>query len=264
MAVPEPDPMRGVWRWAWREAKRHRGEFWLAGFFFAVVTAGAAYLLAINLHSTPTPKQAFFVALEALGLGVIAVVLLSLVFALIVAPFQQRNALRRELRDLYASVNEYSLTLDDFLYDIRVNQEYPGVPDAHESFNSKAVFKSSSTSVVECQLDSYEQRAANAVGMLDPAQAEIWPINPGSTLALWGVPTLLTSVKDARVCDVSIVVRFRLIGAPTWFRHTYDVRIELVYSAADETTFTPQFRIISTKRERGIYPPIPAPVMTTN
>ena len=92
--------MCGVWRWAWAEARRRRGEFWLAGAVFAMATVVAGVLLAGQLPAQPPPNgwQKIVVGIEAAGLGVVAVFLLSLVLALVVAPIQQRNALRESVR----------------------------------------------------------------------------------------------------------------------------------------------------------------------
>jgi hypothetical protein len=114
MAAPEVDPMQGVWRWTWREAKRRRGEFWLAGAVFTVVTLAAGIWLESQLLSQPTPGQKFVAGLEAAGLGMGAVVLLSLVFALILAPFQQRNALRRTVQTALDEVDPHCLELEGF------------------------------------------------------------------------------------------------------------------------------------------------------
>ncbi len=94
-----PDPFGSSLGWAWAEARRRRGEFWLATVVFTVVTLFAGVLLLGGLPNSPSPGEQITAGLESAALGVVAVVLLSLLLGLIVAPYQQRNALRRMVEE---------------------------------------------------------------------------------------------------------------------------------------------------------------------
>jgi hypothetical protein len=89
--------MRGAWHWTWAEARRLRGEFWLAGIVFALVTVVGGIALNVRLTTNASVGEKLVAALEGLGLGVAAVLLVGLVVGLVVTPFQQRNALRVDL-----------------------------------------------------------------------------------------------------------------------------------------------------------------------
>ena len=89
---PAGDPNRGVVRWAWRKAAEHRGTFWGGGIGVPV----AATIITPILHSpsSPTTGQVIVRGLLGLGIGVTFVVVVFFVYALLIAPYQQRNALR--------------------------------------------------------------------------------------------------------------------------------------------------------------------------
>ncbi len=91
------DPRRGVFRWARTRARNHRGRFGvgsvLLGAFVAVLG------VAIHLPSHPTTAQRMINALSGFGIAVGVILIGTLVYALVVAPYEQRNKLRRLLAE---------------------------------------------------------------------------------------------------------------------------------------------------------------------
>jgi len=100
--MADPDPFGRSFRWAWAEARKRRGEFWLAGGVFAAVTLVVGAILAQGLPGVPTTGDRVAIGLESAGLGIAAVLMLSLALGLVVAPYHQRNALRHMVRELAA------------------------------------------------------------------------------------------------------------------------------------------------------------------
>jgi hypothetical protein len=86
------DPMRGSLRWAWKQAPRHRDRFAVS-----VVILGLASVAISNLETIPAGASSG----QRIGytsIGFLAAVLLavatSIIWALVRAPFEQRDALR--------------------------------------------------------------------------------------------------------------------------------------------------------------------------
>src|SRR5437867_2051268 len=91
----DPSPMESAFAWAWaRTQKRLRGFWW--------GTVGIPALAAVLAATGVPPSQASLLVRAAIGLAGFVLALLTvavLVFsrALMVAPYQQRNALRESL-----------------------------------------------------------------------------------------------------------------------------------------------------------------------
>lgn len=86
--VKEPDPESGAFQWSWRTARRHRQSWVVGAVLFAILTA-VAYVL------TPTTwGTTFELGLISTGMAALALVILSVLYALLLAPLAQRNALK--------------------------------------------------------------------------------------------------------------------------------------------------------------------------
>jgi hypothetical protein len=91
MIVPSPE--RGIFRWVHYHAVRDRAKFWvgsvtLAGFLVIVGTQ-------VALPAHPTIGQRIVNGLVTLAIAAGALVAGTYLYALVAAPYQQRNALRR-------------------------------------------------------------------------------------------------------------------------------------------------------------------------
>jgi hypothetical protein len=80
-----------VFRWAWANAREWRAEWWFGGVVFGLLGTVAGFTTPSSWGSKPE------LALMAFGMAVIATTLGSLIYAILVALYQQRNALRRKL-----------------------------------------------------------------------------------------------------------------------------------------------------------------------
>jgi len=92
MANP-PTPWEGVVGWTLAEIRRHLGRFTVGT--VAVSIAWVLFSALVTLPANPTFGQRVANGLVALALAVGSVILLVGFYALAVAPYQQRNALRR-------------------------------------------------------------------------------------------------------------------------------------------------------------------------
>ncbi len=89
--------MRGVFRWSWRRGKDDLNKFMagvvLVGVFAAI--AGAVFVPA----SDASVEQRLASALLSLLIALLATAILTFGFAFVRAPYQQRDALRRQVRE---------------------------------------------------------------------------------------------------------------------------------------------------------------------
>jgi hypothetical protein len=99
----EPDPECGVFRWALTQAGGNRIATGIVGaLMFSVAVVVAGYLIPTTWG---THVQ---IALMALGMAGASVTVLAVLYALVVAPYEQRNALRTLAKE--ASDNRATLT----------------------------------------------------------------------------------------------------------------------------------------------------------
>jgi hypothetical protein len=84
---PEPDPMQGVFRWAWRRGPGHVDRLLVGGVGFSL----ASY--AANRWFTENP-------LLVLVIGIVGAFVVAYGWALFRAPFEQRDVLRVRVREL--------------------------------------------------------------------------------------------------------------------------------------------------------------------
>lgn len=126
--VETPSPERGVFRWAWRRAARRRAQFWVATVIFsAVLSAITAFIV---LPPNLTLVQKVLGALTALGAATVAVVASTYILALMAAPYQQRNALRRTVSELQASVSrEHAHRLRQLAANLKNSLDSARAPD---------------------------------------------------------------------------------------------------------------------------------------
>jgi hypothetical protein len=96
---PGPDPMQGVFRWAWAWAWKRRGSYELSVVALGVISIFVSNTLA--LPPNPTWGQRIVNGLIGLLIALLLVIILSLGFAVLVAPYRQRNALRRSMLALH-------------------------------------------------------------------------------------------------------------------------------------------------------------------
>ncbi len=90
--------MRGVLRWTWTQTRRHFNRF--------LVGTGSVSVLFIvvsgflTLPPNPTTTDRISNGLIALAVAIVVVLVVTFLYALLVAPYQQRNALRARVLDL--------------------------------------------------------------------------------------------------------------------------------------------------------------------
>lgn len=96
--MTDPSPERGVFRWAHHRAVERRASFWVAAVAFAAVVTIIAALVV--LPPNPTLSQKLLSGLGGLAAAAAIVVVVTYAEALLVAPYEQRNALRRMLVQL--------------------------------------------------------------------------------------------------------------------------------------------------------------------
>ena len=75
-----------------------------AAFGIPLVAAAAGFFIA--LPKNPTTAQRTIQAAEALGLGLMLVAVLVFLYAIVVAPYEQRNRLRRKAASIENKYNE--------------------------------------------------------------------------------------------------------------------------------------------------------------
>ncbi|HEU5392802.1 MAG TPA: hypothetical protein VFV73_43630 [Streptosporangiaceae bacterium] len=102
--MTEPSPERGVFRWAYHHAVRDRAKFWVGSLGLTAVIVVVATQIVPPTH--PTAAQKIVNGLVVLAIAAGAIVAATYLYALVVAPFQQRNALRQELAAARAHVLE--------------------------------------------------------------------------------------------------------------------------------------------------------------
>jgi hypothetical protein len=91
---PDLDPGWGVFKWSWHQAKAHRRQWWVGGIVYAGLTAAAALLIPTDWGTKGE------IAGMALAMATVAVVVLSLGYAVLVAPYEQRATLRADVESL--------------------------------------------------------------------------------------------------------------------------------------------------------------------
>jgi hypothetical protein len=98
----EPSPERGIFRWVHYHAVRDRAKFWVG----SVTLAGFLVVLGtqVALPPHPTTGQRIVNGLVTLGVAAGALVAGTYLYALVAAPYQQRNALRRMFTSAQASI----------------------------------------------------------------------------------------------------------------------------------------------------------------
>lgn len=107
-----PDPLRGAFRWAWHETPRHRDRFAVS-----VVILGLASIVISNLITIPTDVSAG-ARIGLTTLSFVAAVVLAIVvaffWALLRAPYEQREELRIMVSALTAERNALASQKQDF------------------------------------------------------------------------------------------------------------------------------------------------------
>lgn len=107
--MPQPDPYRGVYRWAWHRTQRFLKSLTGGVVFVSVAGAVAAAVLVAPPHAGVAIRVAY--GLGAAAAGLVGLLALTYAAVLAVAPFQQRNALRAELETLRVRTAEEVKTL---------------------------------------------------------------------------------------------------------------------------------------------------------
>jgi hypothetical protein len=98
------DPSHGSFRWAWR-----RGQAHLVGFFVGVVMLGVLAIAIANLITVPsnaTVKERIAYGILAFLVSVLLASIVAFSWALIRAPYEQRDMLHRDSRRLQGSIDE--------------------------------------------------------------------------------------------------------------------------------------------------------------
>lgn len=99
---PKLDPFKGVFRWAWRRAGQHRKTFWVGSVALSAVFVFVG--ATVTAPADPTWGERIVNGLLALGIAVGCVVFSTLLYAVLVAPYEQRGELRREATSLKAEL----------------------------------------------------------------------------------------------------------------------------------------------------------------
>ena len=106
--MAEPTPERGVLRWAYYHAVRDRAKFWVGSVGLAAVVVVVSTQVSLPAHATTTQK--IVNGLVVLAIATIGVVVATYLYALLLAPYQQRNALRGMLAEAAARVDALATT----------------------------------------------------------------------------------------------------------------------------------------------------------
>jgi hypothetical protein len=91
-AVAELDPLSGTFRWGWAQTVRDLNRFRVGTAFIGVMAAVLGALFPLPDNPTLTDRLVNGVVVAVLGIAVVAVT--TFLFRLVLAPYQQRNALR--------------------------------------------------------------------------------------------------------------------------------------------------------------------------
>ena len=102
MSVPSPD--RGVFRWAWHQARQYRSLFWVGACLFSLIVALAVSRVPLPPH--PTARENLIATVIAVLAATVMVGVGSYLIALVAAPYQQRNALRESLNRAQGKIGE--------------------------------------------------------------------------------------------------------------------------------------------------------------
>jgi hypothetical protein len=106
------DPtQQGIIRWSAHRAHEHLQAVVPASIAIPVIAIIAGQLIA--LPAKPTTADRIIQGVESLGAGVLIVALLVFIYAILVAPYEQRNALRRQVLNAAKEMTE----LQDSVYE---------------------------------------------------------------------------------------------------------------------------------------------------
>lgn len=172
------DPTKGVIRWSARRARRHLQAV-VTG---AVVIPLSAVIAGLFIAGPPHPTAADRVvqAVEALGVGFLIVITLALIYAIFRAPYEQRKALRIEIRTLNSRYDE---TVDEVhkgltLSDISVQRDVlPENPHLAVGLSFHLRFRNDTNIPLEYSMRSLTFH-------LGENRTSI-PINPNSSYRVW-------------------------------------------------------------------------------
>jgi hypothetical protein len=107
--VTTPSPDHGVFRWAWYRSADYLARFWVAAVVFSAVLSVIGAFVVLPPTATAAEK-----ALAAVGIVVTAAILVvvgTYALALLAAPYQQRNALRRRTTEIESTHEDELATL---------------------------------------------------------------------------------------------------------------------------------------------------------
>jgi uncharacterized membrane protein YccC len=97
-----PSPYWGVFRWARYHAKEFRARFWVATVLFSLIVSFVLFRLPLPPHPTAIEN------LVASVLGIVGATILTGIisygWALVAAPYQQRNVLRSQQSEAAATI----------------------------------------------------------------------------------------------------------------------------------------------------------------
>jgi hypothetical protein len=98
MGKSQPDPMRGVFRWAFGRVGSHLNQFALGslGLTALIVLLSNAFALPTNA----TFRDRALNGLLALLFAAVTILVIAFLYAVVIGPYEQRNALRNRVRHL--------------------------------------------------------------------------------------------------------------------------------------------------------------------
>ena len=102
--MSDPSPDRGVFRWAWHQARQYRSLFWVGACLFSLIVALAVSRIPLPPH--PTARENLIATVIAVLAATVMVGVGSYLIALVAAPYQQRNALRESLKHAQGKIAE--------------------------------------------------------------------------------------------------------------------------------------------------------------
>jgi hypothetical protein len=123
------DPTQGVIKWSAQRAHQHLQGVVTAAVAIPLAATVAGLFIAQPAH--PTVAQRIGQAAEALAIGLALVALLAFLYAILLAPYEQRKALRTELRGIKTKYIELvegvhkGLVVSDLTVSREVRQEDP-------------------------------------------------------------------------------------------------------------------------------------------
>jgi hypothetical protein len=172
------DPSQGVVKWSAQRAHQHLQAVVTAAVGIPLAATVAGLFLALPAH--PTVEERIGQAAEALGIGLLLVAVLAFLYAILLAPYEQRKELRSELLAVRTKYGELvdSVHKGLVLSEASVNREVrPENPLQTVRLNFHLRLRNDTDTVIEYQMKELSVYVRDQKVKLpdDDASYRIWP-----------------------------------------------------------------------------------------